>query len=186
MGDGTWRVFQARGRLPRLTSDFAHFAAGVDFFPISNQAGVTIDKGEHLDAVAGSRWSGWEGKKGRVWDWGVVCRNLEAHRKALAVFAEKEPAQQTTDHRLFSPSRLACCPEMLSRSVFTSSARSVKNAPVGARFASNLPIPPKVATPKSVQGPGGDSSRMESVVSFYKSLPKGAAPAKSGGGLKAR
>ena len=76
--------------------------------------------------------------------------------------------------------------QMLSRSLVSSSARSAKSAPMGARFASNLPIPPKVATPKSVQGPGGDSSRMESVVSFYKSLPKGAAPAKRGGGIKAR
>lgn len=40
------------------------------------------------------------------------------------------------------------------------------------RFNSTLPIPPKIATPKSVQG-GGTSSRMEEVVDFYKALPKG-------------
>ncbi|UZJ51231.1 hypothetical protein CBS101457_000551 [Exobasidium rhododendri] len=75
---------------------------------------------------------------------------------------------------------------MLSRSLI-SSARRVTSAPMGARFASGLPIPPKIATPKSVQGPpGGDSTRMESVVSFYKSLPKGSASAKKGGGIKAR
>ncbi|PWN37381.1 uncharacterized protein FA14DRAFT_159456 [Meira miltonrushii] len=55
------------------------------------------------------------------------------------------------------------------------------------RHSSNLPLPPKIATPKSVQGPaGGDSTRMESVVEFYKSLPKGEANAKRGGGIKGR
>ncbi|KAK0523734.1 ATP synthase f chain, mitochondrial precursor [Tilletia horrida] len=52
--------------------------------------------------------------------------------------------------------------------------------------ASTLPIPPKIATPSSVSGSGGNSARMESVVSFYKALPKGEAPAKRGGGIKAR
>ncbi|KAJ9475181.1 ATP synthase subunit f, mitochondrial [Pseudozyma hubeiensis] len=56
----------------------------------------------------------------------------------------------------------------------------------GARFNSTLPIPPKIATPKSASGPGGSSARMESVVGFYKSLPKGEAPQKRGGGIKAR
>ncbi|TKY86387.1 hypothetical protein EX895_004536 [Sporisorium graminicola] len=56
----------------------------------------------------------------------------------------------------------------------------------GVRAQSTLPIPPKIATPKSAQGPGGSSARMESVVGFYKSLPKGDAPQKRGGGIKAR
>lgn len=56
----------------------------------------------------------------------------------------------------------------------------------GVRANSSLPIPPKIATPKSVQGPGGSSARMESVVGFYKALPKGDAPKKRGGGIKAR
>lgn len=56
----------------------------------------------------------------------------------------------------------------------------------GVRFNSTLPIPPKIATPKSASGPGGSSARMESVVGFYKSLPKGDAPQKRGGGIKAR
>lgn len=81
-------------------------------------------------------------------------------------------------------------PDMLSRTFVQAGKRaaaasraSSTTSSVGAvRHASNLPIPPKIATPKSVQGPaGGDSSRMESVVAFYKSLPKGAAPKRSGG-----
>lgn len=56
----------------------------------------------------------------------------------------------------------------------------------GVRANSTLPIPPKIATPKSAQGPGGSSARMEGVVGFYKSLPKGDAPQKRGGGIKAR
>lgn len=56
----------------------------------------------------------------------------------------------------------------------------------GVRAQSTLPIPPKIATPKSAQGPGGSLARMESVVGFYKSLPKGQAPQKRGGGIKAR
>ncbi|EST08521.1 hypothetical protein PSEUBRA_001945 [Kalmanozyma brasiliensis GHG001] len=55
----------------------------------------------------------------------------------------------------------------------------------GVRANSTLPIPPKIATPKSASGPAG-SARMDSVVEFYKSLPKGAAPQKRGGGIKAR
>lgn len=58
-------------------------------------------------------------------------------------------------------------------------------APRGARLASNLPIPPKVATPAMVSS-GGSSARMEGVVGFYKALPKGQVQAKSGGGIKAR
>ncbi|SNX84775.1 related to ATP17 - ATP synthase complex, subunit f [Melanopsichium pennsylvanicum] len=72
-------------------------------------------------------------------------------------------------------------------------ARSIARATAGPSFRMNgvranstLPIPPKIATPKSAQGPGGASARMESVVGFYKSLPKGDAPQKRGGGIKAR
>lgn len=78
---------------------------------------------------------------------------------------------------------------MLSRNVLTAARRGVasRSTVSGVRYASNLPIPPKVATPQSVQGPaGGDSARMSAVVDFYKSLPKGQAPAKRGGGIKAR
>lgn len=46
--------------------------------------------------------------------------------------------------------------------------------------ASTLPIPPKIATPKSLQGPGGNSARMDEVVGFYKSLPKGTTTLKKG------
>jgi F-type H+-transporting ATPase subunit f len=56
----------------------------------------------------------------------------------------------------------------------------------GVRAHSTLTIPPKIATPKSVQGPGGSSARMDGVVSFYKALPKGDAPQRRGGGIKAR
>ncbi|KAN0064570.1 ATP synthase f chain, mitochondrial precursor [Thecaphora frezii] len=68
------------------------------------------------------------------------------------------------------------------------SARSVARSSGAAqvRMNSTLPIPPKIATPKSVSGPGGSSARMEGVVNFYKSLPKGNAPARRGGGIKAR
>lgn len=70
---------------------------------------------------------------------------------------------------------------MLSQTLHTGTRRSVM-AMRGVRHASNLPLPPKIATPKSVQGPaGGDSSRMESVVAFYKSLPKGDAVKRSSG-----
>ena len=79
---------------------------------------------------------------------------------------------------------------MLSRTVL--SGRAAVQAPF-RRFASSeasahasLPIPPKIATPQSVKGPGGTSARMDAVVNFYKSLPKGEASAKRGGGIKAR
>lgn len=74
---------------------------------------------------------------------------------------------------------------MLFRPLTTSAARSART--VGqVRFASSLPVPPKVATPSTLSGPGGDSARMESVVNFYKSLPKGPAPKRRGGGIKDR
>ncbi|PWN46406.1 hydrogen-transporting ATP synthase [Ceraceosorus guamensis] len=61
------------------------------------------------------------------------------------------------------------------------SSRSFQSvAPRGARFASNLPIPPKVATPNMVSS-GGSSKRMDTVVDFYKSLPKGESTHKTGG-----
>jgi F-type H+-transporting ATPase subunit f len=64
-------------------------------------------------------------------------------------------------------------------------ARAPALAPRGARLASSLPIPPKIATPAMVSS-GGSSARMDAVVGFYKALPKGEAPAKRGGGIKAR
>lgn len=64
-------------------------------------------------------------------------------------------------------------------------ARAVRAAPSTVRSYSNLPIPPKIATPKSVAGgPGG--SNTDAVVSFYKSLPKGDAPASRSSGFKAK
>ncbi|KAE8226392.1 hypothetical protein CF319_g988 [Tilletia indica] len=80
---------------------------------------------------------------------------------------------------------------MIGRQLTNTVARAgVRQASTSASAAgtssSTLPIPPKIATPASVSGPGGNSSRMESVVSFYKALPKGEAAAKRGGGIKAR
>lgn len=72
---------------------------------------------------------------------------------------------------------------MFFRNVATVARRSAAQQ---VRHSSSLPIPPKIATPKSVSGPGGSSARMESVVGFYKALPKGPAPARRGGGIKAR
>lgn len=51
---------------------------------------------------------------------------------------------------------------------------------IQVRLNSSLPVPPKIATPKSVQGPGGSSARMDEVVGFYKSLPKGPTAVKKG------
>ncbi|PWN48704.1 hypothetical protein IE53DRAFT_389082 [Violaceomyces palustris] len=73
---------------------------------------------------------------------------------------------------------------MFFRNVSTTAGRVARQQQV--RFNSSLPIPPKIATPKSVSGPGGSSERMEAVVNFYKSLPKGPAPVRRGGGIKAR
>ncbi len=79
----------------------------------------------------------------------------------------------------------------------TASARPALRASAARRFASSeasasgaaghgLPIPPKIATPQSVKGPGGSSARMDAVVGFYKSLPKGEAKKRSGSGIRAR
>ncbi|KDN48509.1 hypothetical protein K437DRAFT_255483 [Tilletiaria anomala UBC 951] len=85
---------------------------------------------------------------------------------------------------------------MLSRSVLSGASAARRHVlQQQARFASSgsagsaapsLPIPPKVATPQSVKGPGGSSARMDAVVNFYKSLPKGQASVRRGGGIKAR
>ena len=75
---------------------------------------------------------------------------------------------------------------MFARTLARQTETSAKWARGGMRYNSTLPIPPKIATPKSAQGPGGSSARMEGVVGFYKSLPKGNAPQKRGGGIKAR
>ncbi|CAO1623418.1 unnamed protein product [Sympodiomycopsis kandeliae] len=71
--------------------------------------------------------------------------------------------------------------EMFSRSLNTTS-RALARSPVAqqVRHNSSLPIPPKIATPKSVQGPGGNSARMDEVVNFYKALPKGNVAVKKG------
>lgn len=75
---------------------------------------------------------------------------------------------------------------MFARTALRQTSTSAQLMRGAVRFNSTLPIPPKIATPKSASGPGGSSARMESVVGFYKSLPKGDAPAKRGGGIKAR
>lgn len=75
---------------------------------------------------------------------------------------------------------------MFARTLARQTETSAKWARGGMRYNSTLPIPPKIATPKSAQGPGASSARMEGVVGFYKSLPKGNAPQKRGGGIKAR
>ncbi|CAO1624112.1 unnamed protein product [Parajaminaea phylloscopi] len=86
------------------------------------------------------------------------------------------------------------CPSWRSSSRYSQINRSIAShkmiarasqrvfAPRGVqvRLNSSLPVPPKIATPKSVQGPGGSSARMEEVVSFYKALPKGPTAVKKG------
>ncbi|WFD36553.1 ATP synthase f chain, mitochondrial precursor [Malassezia cuniculi] len=64
--------------------------------------------------------------------------------------------------------------------------RMLRVAGQQVRHASGLPIPPKIATPKSVSGGSGTSSSTEAVVNFYKSLPKGPAPEKRAVGIKAK
>ena len=63
-------------------------------------------------------------------------------------------------------------------------ARAVRVAGQQVRFNSNLPIPPKIATPKSVQGE--NAANTEAVVNFYKALPKGAEPERRSSGFKAK
>lgn len=75
---------------------------------------------------------------------------------------------------------------MFARSIPRNLGLSAQTARMGGvRYNSSLPIPPKIATPQSVKGPGGSSARMDAVVDFYKSLPKGDAPQRRGG-LKGR
>lgn len=72
--------------------------------------------------------------------------------------------------RAFSPSNRA--------------AHTLRVARQQVRFNSNLPIPPKIATPKSVQGE--NAANTEAVVSFYKALPKGSEPAARESGIKGK
>jgi len=67
----------------------------------------------------------------------------------------------------------------------TNAARAVRVAGQQVRYASNLPIPPKIATPKSV-GSGSTGSNTDAVVDFYKALPKGPEPEKRVTGIKAK
>lgn len=67
----------------------------------------------------------------------------------------------------------------------TPAMRAARVAGQQVRFASGLPVPPKIATPKSLSG-GAGSSNTDAVVSFYKALPKGAEPAKRSRGIKAK
>ncbi|WFD44945.1 ATP synthase f chain, mitochondrial precursor [Malassezia psittaci] len=76
---------------------------------------------------------------------------------------------------------------MIARAVSKSTpvARSMRASAQQVRHASNLPVPPKIATPKSVgQSSGGADT--DAVVSFYKALPKGEQSAKRSGGIKGR
>ncbi|KOS15478.1 hypothetical protein Malapachy_2548 [Malassezia pachydermatis] len=66
----------------------------------------------------------------------------------------------------------------------TKAARAMRVAGQQVRHSSNLPIPPKIATPKSVSSPSG--SNTDAVVSFYKALPKGSEPEKRATGIKAK
>lgn len=67
----------------------------------------------------------------------------------------------------------------------TNATRAVRVAGQQVRYASNLPIPPKIATPKSV-GSGSTGSNTDAVVDFYKALPKGPEPEKRATGFKAK
>lgn len=62
--------------------------------------------------------------------------------------------------------------------------RMMRVAGQQVRFNSNLPIPPKIATPKSVQGE--NAANTEAVVNFYKALPKGSEPERRATGIKAK
>ena len=67
----------------------------------------------------------------------------------------------------------------------TQAARSMRAAGQQVRCASGLPVPPKIATPKSVSNTGSNtSSNTEAVVNFYKALPKGPEPQKRMTGIK--
>lgn len=64
--------------------------------------------------------------------------------------------------------------------------RMLRVAGQQVRLASGLPVPPKIATPKSVSGGASSSSNTEAVVNFYKALPKGPAPAPRATSIKAK
>lgn len=70
-------------------------------------------------------------------------------------------------------------------SKMTPAARSLRVGGQQVRNASGLPIPPKIATPKSV-GSSGSGSNTDAVVSFYKALPKGNEPEKRASGIKGK
>lgn len=70
-------------------------------------------------------------------------------------------------------------------SKMTPAARSLRVGGQQVRNASGLPIPPKIATPKSV-GSSGSGANTDAVVSFYKALPKGNEPEKRASGIKGK
>ncbi|WFD32177.1 ATP synthase f chain, mitochondrial precursor [Malassezia sp. CBS 17886] len=67
----------------------------------------------------------------------------------------------------------------------TQAARAVRAGGQQVRCASGLPIPPKIATPQSVAG-GESGSNTDSVVGFYKALPKASEPEMRSSGIKER
>lgn len=68
-------------------------------------------------------------------------------------------------------------------SKMTPAARSMRVGGQQVRNASGLPIPPKIATPKSV-GTSSSGKNTDAVVSFYKALPKGSEPERRSSGIK--
>ncbi|PKI83578.1 hypothetical protein MVES_002440 [Malassezia vespertilionis] len=67
----------------------------------------------------------------------------------------------------------------------TPAARAMRVAGQQVRYSSNLPIPPKLATPESVSG-GAGVSNTNAVVDFYKALPKGNEPQKHSSSIKSK
>ena len=75
---------------------------------------------------------------------------------------------------------------MIARAFNTSmkAARSMSVAGQQVRHSSGLPIPPKLATPKSVKF--SSAGNTDAVVNFYKALPKGSEPEKRVSGIKGK